>query len=302
MSNESSNHNIRQPAAALADAQAVNLARASAFAHCNQHPYLPQTHEQANTWQPHEWVVAAIHTAALMASQPVGATVKNSLTVDGGQVPVAQGPAYNAAGISLTACQLHEALLMAGDPELDVPFEDRGQVRIFWMDAGHSGPGVYCECVDAEEEGCILLDGTAPALRQTAQAVEMSPDFTDTARAAIAWVLWHHQGGSSPVGQPLRFALGMGQHDRLTDRQVAEAKRFAAFAGATTDGFHHHKAAQAVDLGPVRAALEAAEGLAVVCASVDGYSREEIAANGQAMRQQFADARALIDSKAVGNG
>ncbi|HHA2690843.1 TPA: hypothetical protein ACOEPG_002822 [Stenotrophomonas maltophilia] len=63
---------VQQPAAAMADTQAVKLARASAFAHCNQHPYLPQTHEQANSWQPHEWVVAAIHTAALIASQPVG--------------------------------------------------------------------------------------------------------------------------------------------------------------------------------------------------------------------------------------
>lgn len=39
---------------------------------------------------------------------------------------------------------------------------------------------------------------------------EMSPDFTDTARAALLWVLWHHQGGSSDIGQPIRFALGMG--------------------------------------------------------------------------------------------
>ncbi|WP_285311227.1 hypothetical protein [Stenotrophomonas maltophilia] len=82
-------------------------------------------------------------------------------------------PAYNSDGISLTACQLHEALLMAGDPELDVPFEDRSLVRIFWTETGHSGPGLYCECVDAEEEGCILLDGTAPAIGQSAQAVDL---------------------------------------------------------------------------------------------------------------------------------
>jgi len=55
---------------------------------------------------------------------------------------------------------------------------------------------------------------------------ELSPDFTDTARAALLWVLWHHQGGNSPVGQPIRFALGMGQHDRLNEHQLAEAKRW----------------------------------------------------------------------------
>ncbi|HHA2947813.1 TPA: hypothetical protein ACOFEK_002780, partial [Stenotrophomonas maltophilia] len=38
---------------------------------------------------------------------------------------------------------------------------------------GHSGPGLYCECVGAEEEGCILLDGTAPAIGQSAQAVDL---------------------------------------------------------------------------------------------------------------------------------
>lgn len=55
---------------------------------------------------------------------------------------------------------------------------------------------------------------------------ELSPDFTDTARAALLWVLWHHQGGSSPVGQPIRFALGMGKHDRLNEHQLAEATRW----------------------------------------------------------------------------
>ncbi|WP_313447433.1 hypothetical protein [Pseudomonas sp.] len=74
-------------------------------------------------------------------------------------------------------------------------------------------------------------------------------EFTDTERAAIAWVLWHHLGGSSPVGQPLRFALGMGQHQRMTDQQIAEAKRFAAWAGASTEAFHQHKPAQGIDLG-----------------------------------------------------
>ncbi|HGM6773282.1 TPA: hypothetical protein ACKQAW_003891 [Stenotrophomonas maltophilia] len=60
--------------------------------------------------------------------------------------------------------------------------------------------------------------------------------------------------------------------------------------------------AQAVDLTTVRYALDAAEGLAVACASVDGFSREELASAGGEMRKQFADARALIDGKAVGNG
>ena len=60
--------------------------------------------------------------------------------------------------------------------------------------------------------------------------------------------------------------------------------------------------AQAVDLGPVRSALQAAEALCVCCASVDGYSRSELNAFGQNMCSQFRDALALIDGQAVGNG
>lgn len=98
---------------------------------------------------------------ALAARQPVEATEQS----------------YNSGGIELTACQLHEALLMAGSPELDVPFEDRSLVRIFWAETGHSGPGLYCECVGAEEEGCILLDGTAPAIGQPEQGVDLGQAF-----------------------------------------------------------------------------------------------------------------------------
>lgn len=75
-----------------------------------------------------------------------------------------------------------------------------------------------------------------------AAPAEMSPEFTDTARAAIAWVLLHHQGGSSPVGQPLRFALGMGAHEPLPDWRIAEAKRYAEWAGATTANLHEARA------------------------------------------------------------
>ena len=62
-------------------------------------------------------------------------------------------------------------------------------------------------------------------------AAELRPEFSDSARAALLWVLWHHQGGSSPVGQPIRFALGMGRHEHLSDWQVAEAKRWGELRG-----------------------------------------------------------------------
>ena len=39
-------------------------------------------------------------------------------------------------------------------------------------------------------------------------------------KALLLWALWHHQGASSPVGQPIRRALGIGPHDALTVGQV----------------------------------------------------------------------------------
>lgn len=49
-------------------------------------------------------------------------------------------------------------------------------------------------------------------------------DSTHIARAALLWVLWHHQGASSEIGQPIRFALGIGRFDRLSEADIQRAK------------------------------------------------------------------------------
>lgn len=69
--------------------------------------------------------------------------------------------------------------------------------------------------------------------------------------------------------------------------------------GRACAGYGPRPPAQTLDLGGVREALQAAEGLAIICASIDCYASEELATSGRAMRQQFADALALIDSQAV---
>lgn len=43
-------------------------------------------------------------------------------------------------------------------------------------------------------------------------------------RGLLLWALWHHQGGSSPVGQPIRKFMGIGPHDALLVGQVHHAK------------------------------------------------------------------------------
>lgn len=82
----------------------------------------------------------------------------------------------------------------------------------------------------APGESAPTVDHAAP--------IEMAAEFTDTSRAALLWVLWHHQGGSSPVGQPLRFALGMGAHEPMNEHQVNEARRWATSTRSTTAEFH----------------------------------------------------------------
>ena len=47
-------------------------------------------------------------------------------------------------------------------------------------------------------------------------------------RAALLFALWHHQGSSSQVGQPIRAMLGIGEHDALTPEQLAAARGFLA--------------------------------------------------------------------------
>jgi hypothetical protein len=47
-----------------------------------------------------------------------------------------------------------------------------------------------------------------------------------TNAAPLLWVLWNHLGGSSPIGQPIRQYLGMGQFERMTEEQIEAAKQY----------------------------------------------------------------------------
>lgn len=65
-----------------------------------------------------------------------------------------------------------------------------------------------------------VLRSLAAAPQQPIPPLELSAQ----SRAMLLNVLWHHQGGSSPAGQPIRRMLGIGQHDHLTAEQVEAAK------------------------------------------------------------------------------
>lgn len=111
------------------------------------------------------------------------------------------------------------------------------------------------------------------------------PDFTDTARAALLWVLWHHQGGSSPTGQAVRFALGMGQFDRMTADQLAQAKAWAP----GIPGLAHTDPTAA----PARQFTDA---------EIEAWAeRHDIAGNEAQLRVIFDDARSMVPAGVGGN-
>lgn len=64
------------------------------------------------------------------------------------------------------------------------------------------------------------LTPTQCGLSEPAQGEESSD------LGALLWILYTHQGASSEVGQKIRRRLGMGQFDRMSDEQIAEAEAF----------------------------------------------------------------------------
>lgn len=55
-------------------------------------------------------------------------------------------------------------------------------------------------------------------------------DEIERMQGLLLWALYHHQGGSSQIGQPIRRALGIGQHDALTKDQITRAKAAAGMS------------------------------------------------------------------------
>jgi hypothetical protein len=71
----------------------------------------------------------------------------------------------------------------------------------------------------------VVCDPSNECIDPDADCIEHHPKLQQM-ESALLWTLWHHQGGSSHIGQPIRKLLGIGQHDRMTDEQLAQAKEF----------------------------------------------------------------------------
>ena len=75
----------------------------------------------------------------------------------------------------------------------------------------------------------VICDPSNECIDPDADTIEHHPKRQQM-EGALLWTLYHHQGGSSNIGQPIRKLLGIGQYDRLTDEQIAEAKKFGGAA------------------------------------------------------------------------
>lgn len=71
----------------------------------------------------------------------------------------------------------------------------------------------------------VICDPKNECIDPDADCIEHHPKRQQM-ESALLWTLWHHQGGSSHIGQPIRKILGIGQHERMTDEQIQQAKKF----------------------------------------------------------------------------
>ena len=62
----------------------------------------------------------------------------------------------------------------------------------------------------------------------------VADEFTESARAALLWVLWHHPAAAAPLDSFHPFCAWHGQHEYLSGQQVADAKRWAAVSPQPT--------------------------------------------------------------------
>lgn len=77
----------------------------------------------------------------------------------------------------------------------------------------------------------INLAKEAKELAYRIRADELAPPapaLPDEIKQVLLWALWHHLGGCSSIGQPIRKFLGMGANERMTDEQLITAKAYPA--------------------------------------------------------------------------
>lgn len=115
-------------------------------------------------------------------------------------------------------------------------YDQRVKALIAFNQAEHSGKD-RDDALQAAWVAMLQDSPSHPTIKEslTVESRSEVDGMSRNSRAMLLNVLWHHQGGSSPIGQPLRKLFGLGQHDRMTDDQIEEAKRIAAIFSKFSD-------------------------------------------------------------------
>jgi hypothetical protein len=71
----------------------------------------------------------------------------------------------------------------------------------------------------------VVCDPANKCIDPNADTIEHHPERQQM-EDALFWVLYHHQGGSSHIGQPIRKLLGVDRFAHLTKIQLEQAKAF----------------------------------------------------------------------------
>ena len=71
----------------------------------------------------------------------------------------------------------------------------------------------------------VVCDPSNELIDPEADTIEHHPK-RQKMEDALLWTLYHHQGGSGHIGQPIRKLLDIGQFDHMTSEQIKNAKSF----------------------------------------------------------------------------
>ena len=92
------------------------------------------------------------------------------------------------------------------------------------VEVGSIGKRVYFDERNSARDAWRRAADERERLRAEVEALRADAEHK---RGLLLWALYHAQGGSSPVGQPIRRHLGIGQHDHMTPEQIGDAARAA---------------------------------------------------------------------------
>ncbi|WP_452093522.1 hypothetical protein, partial [Bacillus altitudinis] len=283
------------------DAWAIKLAREAAFAHSSDHAYLPQTREETNSWQPHEWVVAAIQAAATSAPKPHD---QEPITVEA-VAEIFNHPEY---GLSINW------LLENGIGELQV-----GDVLMVSDRAitDKDGSGEVYAVPPAQKPAQVYLDGLDRALGEAIDQRDHYHEVADELAARIAAITGVDIGEHSSANCPWQSAIEAAEEykpvqavDLGAERMfyIQDTRQFVGncpmWWGPNGSGYvtRLDEAGRYTEQEAIKQNRTRDTDIPWPCAEIDAIARRTV--DGQHMRpraERLAEL-ALVDSQAVGNG